>query len=59
VVENNYKDPTIRKYLEKYGYELIKRIEIDDVYVMRTLSHNKKRNKRRYSTLYADQIYNN
>lgn len=35
MVENNYNDPTVREFLEKYGYELIERIEIDDIYISR------------------------
>ena len=31
-VENNYKTPRIKQLLESYGYRLIKRIDVDEIY---------------------------
>ncbi len=32
-VENNYKDPSIKEFLTSVGFELIKTLEIDEIYI--------------------------
>jgi FkbM family methyltransferase len=34
MVENNYNDSAIKDFLEKYGYKFIRRIKIDDIYLL-------------------------
>jgi 6-pyruvoyl-tetrahydropterin synthase len=34
MVENNYKDSSVKEFLKRYNYKLVNRIEIDDIYLL-------------------------